>query len=134
MWEPDLRGVKLGHVVDKIRNNNHYKEHAAELQQMGFAFGPQQEFYRWDKVRRALQAYKSIYGDLLVPSKFAIPQRDAAWERDLRGMNLGGVVRKIRNRGDHGEHRRALQKMGFDYSSQKGLGKRAESNNNNDSK
>ena len=40
---------------------------------------------RRDLVKRALLAYKDMFGNLLVPPKFTIPEDDASWERDLCG-------------------------------------------------
>jgi hypothetical protein len=94
----DLWGLKLGSIVNTVRNNNYYKELRPELEEMGFDYDPQPIGYGWDLVKRALQAYERIYEDLLVPASFTIPEGDASWERDLWGMKLGITVMSIRNR------------------------------------
>ena len=115
-WERDLWGTKLGITVSSIRNSNTYAEHKPELLEMGFVYDPQQ--YRWEKVKRALLAYKRIKDDLVVPQSFTIPEGDVSWVRDLWGMKLGITVSSIRNNISYAEHKPELLEMGFDYDPQ----------------
>jgi CRISPR/Cas system-associated protein Cas5 (RAMP superfamily) len=116
-WEKELWGVKLGTAVDSIRNNNAYKQYRPELEKMGFDYGPQRTLYGWDLVKRALQAYKDVVGDLLVPRGFIIPE-EYEWEKELWGVKLGIAVSCIRNKNFYKQYRPELEKMGFDYDRQ----------------
>jgi hypothetical protein len=118
-WEDDLVGLKLGYIVNNIRYNNAYKQYRLELEEMGFDYDPQLILYGWDLVERALQAYKERVGHLCVPRKFAIPNNDASWPKELWGMKLGNAVSHIRNDNHYEERRKELEAMGFDYSSQR---------------
>ena len=65
--------------------------------------------------------YKSLNGDLLVPSTFVIPYNDDNWPVACWGIALGNSVYKIRNRGDHlgsrnpngASRRQQLDALGF---------------------
>jgi hypothetical protein len=119
-WERDLWGMKLGITVMSIRNRDAYAELRPELEEMGFDYDPQLILHEWDKVKRALLAYKDMFGNLLMPAKFIIPD-SSSWEPDLWGVKLGSEVNQIRNRGDHcKDHMQELEEMGFDFSSQRG--------------
>jgi hypothetical protein len=85
--------MELGCTVNSIRNNNRFSAYKQELKEMGFDF--ENQIYDWEKVKRALMAYKSIEGNLLVPYNFTIPVDDASWEPDLWGMELGYTVRSM---------------------------------------
>ena len=122
-WGKDLWGMKLGYTVINIRNRNDYSKHRQELLAMGFEYDPQLILYGWPKVKMALLAYENWYRGLLVPQKFIIPISSLMWEPDLWEMKLGAVVKRIRNRGDHNDHKQELLEMGFDYSSQQGKGR-----------
>jgi Fe2+ transport system protein FeoA len=106
--------MKLGNTVDSIRNRNGYSKYKQELEEMGFDF----EWHNWDLVKRALKAYKSKTGDLLVPYDFIIPAGDTSWEQDLWGMKLGKTVDSIRNKNHYSGYKQELEEMGFDYVSQ----------------
>jgi hypothetical protein len=41
-WPNVLWGIKLGYMVNRIRNANLYKERREELEEMGFDYGPQE--------------------------------------------------------------------------------------------
>lgn len=45
--------------------------------------------------------YKSLNGNILVPSTFVVPYDDDRWPEACWGISLGSSVYKIRNRGDH---------------------------------
>jgi hypothetical protein len=74
----------------------------------------------FDRVRRALQAYKSMKGNLQVPYSFIIPTNDALWETesDLWGFQLGITVNNIRNNNHYKSQRAELEEMGFKYDRQ----------------
>ena len=122
-WPRAMWGEGLGHVAKDIRNKGTYGGHRAELEAMGFDFSKQLtgSAFGWDVVKEALQAYKTEYGDLLVPQLFVVPAAEQ-WPRAMWGKGFGRVAKDIRNKGTYGEHRAELEAMGFDYSPQKGPG------------
>jgi hypothetical protein len=68
---------------------------------------------RRDLVKRALQAYKDMFGNLLVHQKFVIPEGSDLW-----GLKLGSIVNTVRNNNYYKELRPELEEMGFDYDPQ----------------
>jgi hypothetical protein len=114
-WSCDLWDMQLGSVVGNIRNQNTYSKHRSELEEMGFNFETQSTGHGWDKVQKALLTYKDIHGDLLVLRSYIIPKDDERWSRELWGIRLGSVVSSIRNCLSYSDHRAELEEMGFDY-------------------
>jgi hypothetical protein len=118
-WPGKIWGMNLGMIVSNIRNNDYYADHREEeLIAMGFDFSPQPIGHGWDNVKLALDIYKRLYGDLLVPSKFMVPEDDSAWPNEIWGMRLGESVSRIRSDNAYEDHREELVAMGFDYCSQ----------------
>mmetsp|Transcript_15027 Transcript_15027/g.32751 ORF Transcript_15027/g.32751 Transcript_15027/m.32751 type:complete len:1119 (-) Transcript_15027:240-3596(-) len=72
---------------------------------------------RFQKVYQALQAYRNIYGDLLVPQPFVVPPDDSAWPQDTWGLRLGARVNAIRSQGTfvnkHPQRKKMLDDLGF---------------------
>jgi virulence-associated protein VapD len=119
-WPEELWGIKLGSTVASIRNQDAYKDHREELEAMGFDYGPQQPTrQRWERVELALEIYKKLHGDLLIPTAFVVPTGDSAWPEHLWGMKLGGNASKIRCGATHVRHRKKLEAMGFSFDSRK---------------
>jgi hypothetical protein len=63
----------------------------------------------------ALEKYKEIYGDMLVPSSFSIPVDCHDWPKETRGLRLGKVVGNIRSGRSYSAMRDELISIGFDY-------------------
>lgn len=69
----------------------------------------------------ALETYKKIYGDLLVPQPFAVPDADSSeskdWPKETWGLRLGARVNAIRSQGTfvntNPERRQVLDDLGF---------------------
>ena len=104
-------------MVSNIRNRGDFAEHRAELEELGFDFGSQENSPGWEVIKATLLVYHDIHGDLLVKQSFKVPDEEP-WPEDMRGKGLGAVVDSIRNKGCYAEHRAELGAMGFDYSSQ----------------
>jgi hypothetical protein len=121
-WPEELWGMKLGAIVNGIRTGTSYRGRRKELVAMGFDYTSQSVEHGWDNVKLALETYKKLHGDLLVPVKFSVPQNDSAWPIEIWGMNLGSIVNGIRRITIHVDHREELLAMGFDYSSQSKYG------------
>jgi hypothetical protein len=110
-WPEELWGMKLGITVSSIRCNNVYANHKEELKSMGFDFSCQSNAYGWDIVKSALENYKALHGNLLVPSTFIVPEGDSAWPEEVWDMKLGKVVRSFRSSKDELESISALNPM-----------------------
>lgn len=72
---------------------------------------------RFQIVYAALQTYKAIHGDLLVPQPFTIPSDDDTWPEQTWGLRLGARVNAIRSQGsfvnNNPERRQMLDQLGF---------------------
>ena len=75
---------------------------------------------RFQRVYIGLQTYKDIYGDLLVPQPFTVPNGDPQWPKDTWGLRLGARVNAIRSQGTfvngNPERRQMLDDLGFVWS------------------
>jgi hypothetical protein len=75
---------------------------------------------RFQKVYDALKTYKEIYGDLLVPQPFVVPNKSEDWPESTWGLRLGARVNAIRSQGTfvstNPERRQELDDLGFVWS------------------
>ena len=85
---------------------------------------------RFRKVLSAMTTYRKIYGDLLIPQPFVVPENDSQWPEDTWGLRLGARVNAIRSQGTfvngNPERRAQLDELGFVWSPPKegGRGRR----------
>jgi hypothetical protein len=87
---------------------------------MGFDFSQQKMVeHGIDVVKAALVRYDEIYGDMLVPYEFIVPNNSASWPESLWALRLGPLVSHIRNRLDYFEYKDELEALGFDYRPQR---------------
>lgn len=74
---------------------------------------------RFQKVYSALATYKNIYGDLLVPQPFVVPE-ETVWPQETWGLRLGARVNAIRSQGtfvnNDPDRRGMLDDLGFAWS------------------
>jgi hypothetical protein len=68
----EVWGLKLGWIVDSIRNNNAYNEMSDELMLLGFDFDSQSK-YAYDVIKIGLLKYQEIHDNMLVPRIFVVP-------------------------------------------------------------
>ena len=121
----ELWGMCLGAETQRIRNKRKFKEHRAELEDMGFDFAVQNGASlrslcgTWRTARQALLAYKALYGDLQVPKAFVVPE-DPTFPEKLWGVCLGAETQRIREKRKFKQHRAELEDMGFDFAVQNG--------------
>jgi len=101
-YEMKLWGMKLGQVVNDIRNSNTYKEYRDELLAMGFDYNKQIRDFKI--VRTALLTYKTMHNDLLIPQDYIVPRDDSRYPQEVWGMKLGQVVSNIRNIDNYADH------------------------------
>lgn len=111
-------GMKLGNVVNKIRNNNAYGESKGKLMALGFDYSSQLR-YTYDGIKTALVKYKEINSNMLVPFDFIVPINSDDFPKEIWEMKLGIVVSHIRNHDAYGENKGELTALGFDYKSQR---------------
>lgn len=109
-WACEMWDVKLGRLVIKIRRERRYINE--DLAAIGFDYSAQiNANVEWNVLKFALQAYKNIHGDLLVPLSFVIPQDSPMWPDNTWGMKLGRIFFNARRKSritHHGE----LREMG----------------------
>ena len=120
-WEEDQWGMVLGHITQKIRDDNRYLSKHDELESIGFKFSSHRLTERSNLVKIALERYNELYGDMLVPIKFIIPDECDEWSEEMWGMLLGKIVNATRAGNSHVRMRDDLSEMGFDFYKQKEL-------------
>jgi hypothetical protein len=101
-WPEACWGLKLGSHVYSIQ---FWKRHVArfparrtELDSIGFIWGRLQSHY--NLILEALLAYKELYGDLNVPTKFVCPS-ERPWPKAVWKLRLGARVSAVRSRGHY---------------------------------
>ena len=109
-WACEMWDVKLGGLVNSIRHERRYINE--DLAAIGFDYSAQiNANVEWNVLKFALQTYKNIHGDLLVPQSFVIPQDSPMWPDNTWGMKLGRIFFNARRKScitHHGE----LREMG----------------------
>ena len=115
-WPSELWGFNLGVKLKTIKSLNTYASHRDELIAMGFSYETRSRAIGWHRLRVALNAYKSIYGNLSVPVSFRVPLKSVEWPKTAWGIRLGCIVNGIRSHGAYIIHRPELEAMGFIYS------------------
>jgi hypothetical protein len=113
-------GMKLGSIVHTIRNSDHHLKYKERLTALGFSYELKPLDIRgFDVIYSALEAYKFVHGNLLVPQKFLVSEGDVNYPPETWGMKLGHNVMSIRNQGTYSEHRAKLEELGFVYKKNK---------------
>lgn len=119
-WAEGVRGMKLGYVTGSIRSGKCYTDMRDELIMIGFDFTPQfRGPYGYEAARVALLNYKELYGDMLIKTKFVVPDGDEEWPCDLWGMKLGQLVSSIRRGKSYIYMKDDLISIGFNFKCQK---------------
>jgi hypothetical protein len=121
-WPENLRGLPLGRSAQKLRSKAFLREHPGaeeKLAAIGFQLSSKMAAndVRFQNVYIALQRYKEIYGDLLVPQPFEVPSDTQDWPKATWGLRLGARVNAIRSQGTfiktNAERRALLDEVGF---------------------
>ncbi|KAF0685111.1 Aste57867_22936 [Aphanomyces stellatus] len=66
----------------------------AKLDATGFVWNA--NAHQWEINVLALETYKSHFGHLCVPKEFVIQDQDPAWPKSTWKLNLGSIVRRLR--------------------------------------
>mmetsp|Transcript_27221 Transcript_27221/g.56200 ORF Transcript_27221/g.56200 Transcript_27221/m.56200 type:complete len:961 (+) Transcript_27221:286-3168(+) len=103
-WPVSTRGLPLGKILPTVRSKAYLKSHPdAEAKLNSLGFGPDSKAaandVRYQRVYDALVKYKELYGDLLVPQPFTVPEDSDEWPEEVRGLRLGARVNAIRSQG-----------------------------------
>ena len=103
-WPDSTRGLPLGKIMPTVRSKAYLKQHPdAEAKLTALGFQPDIKAaaldLRYQRVYDALVVYKGLYGDLLVPQPFTVPEDGDEWPEVVRGLNLGSRVNAIRTQG-----------------------------------
>jgi hypothetical protein len=128
-WPESVRGLPLGRHLALVRSsvlpeNAQARELFAKLGVFVEKSGndefiddlvPASDF-RFQRVYAALEAYRELYGDLLVPQPFVVPS-NTEWPKETWGLRLGARVNAIRSQGtfvnNNPERREMLDDLGF---------------------
>lgn len=69
----------------------------------------------FDFVCRSLLHYEKMNGDMLVATKFTVPDKSDNWPEEMWNMNLGKIVYSIRNSRRYHLRRQELTVIGFNF-------------------
>mmetsp|Transcript_16444 Transcript_16444/g.37804 ORF Transcript_16444/g.37804 Transcript_16444/m.37804 type:complete len:1076 (-) Transcript_16444:92-3319(-) len=100
-WPEHLEGMRLGDIVERMRDGSlevkHLPERKAQLDAIGFDWGEDKYFLDvpFEKAMCAMYAFYMVRGDMFVPADYVMPDEDP-WPRALAGYELGKAVRRIR--------------------------------------
>jgi hypothetical protein len=120
-WPDSTRGLPLGKIIPAVRTKAYYKQHPeaeAKLNSLGFQpdVTTAANDLRYQRVYEALVKYQEIYGDLLVPQPFTVPDSED-WPEEVRGLRLGARVNAIRSQGtfvkSNPARKEELDELGF---------------------
>jgi Helicase associated domain len=106
-WPKHTWGLRLGLHVESIRSRDKIVAGRVDREEKLNALGFQWEETnsravfaknRFEMVYNALVVYKEIFGDLLVPQAFIVPD-NSPWPEEAYGLKLGARVNAIRAQG-----------------------------------
>ena len=124
-WPLSTRGMPLGKKIVSMQSKAFLKANPGAEEKLA-NLGVELEGKvaasdsRYDNVFAALKRYKELYGDLLVPQPFFVPEGSNEWPENTWGMRLGARVNAIRSQGTfvntNPERRQELDALGFVWS------------------
>ena len=128
-WPESTRGLPLGKNLVTIRTKSFLKNNPGakeKLEALGFELDGKApgkvaaHDTRFQNVYDALVTYKDLYGDLLVPQPFVVPENTSEWPENTWGLRLGARVNAIRSQGTfvntNPDRRQQLDNLGFVWS------------------
>ena len=103
-WPDSTRGLPLGKIMPTVSSKAYLKQHPdAEGKLTSLGLQPDVKTaandLRYQRVYDALVKYKELYGDLIVPQPFTVPEDGDEWPEEVRGLRLGARVNAIRSQG-----------------------------------
>ena len=121
-WPENSRGLPLGRKLASIRSKSFLAANPGakeKLKSIGFQLDGKvaANDARFQLVYDALKRYKEMYGDLLVPQPFVVPEKTKEWPEQTWGLRLGARVNAIRSQGtfvnSDPERKELLTDLGF---------------------
>lgn len=125
VWPESLWGFTLGAQVVAIRKKDSFvhghTDREQKLNDLGFSWElttPRAQFSkkRFEIIFTALNIYKQLKGDLLIPQVFVVPEEEP-WPEETWGLKLGARVNSIRGQGtlitNFPDRRALLDEIGF---------------------
>ena len=87
-WPASVLGLRLGSAVGHIRTGRDHASRRDELESIGFKYrnAPVRSY---QSLKLALLRYKELYGDMLVPARFKVPDESTAWPASVLGLRRG---------------------------------------------
>ncbi|EQC37760.1 hypothetical protein SDRG_04787 [Saprolegnia diclina VS20] len=115
-WPRDMWGLQLGRIVNRLRltMDTMPTSHKHALDDLGMVWVASKKF-SWEHRLLGLTTFKRLYGHLKVPKSFQVPERDPQWPTHIWKMQLGWVVKDLRNKEDTMPHDRKLQLLQLDF-------------------
>ncbi|KAE9274177.1 hypothetical protein PR003_g29685 [Phytophthora rubi] len=98
-WPTSSWGLKLGKLVDRIRNQGAYSTQVlrdkTRLEELGFVW----DFFEFEwseRIMPAFEYFNHLKGHCRVPHAFVVPS-DKSWPTPSWGLKLGSIVNSIRS-------------------------------------
>jgi hypothetical protein len=107
-------GLELGKALLFIRTKSLHSENKHKLISLGFVDSVKARS-TFELVYSALKAYKNVYGDVVVPVNFVVPENDSRFLSETWGLNLGKSVNNLLYGNAFLEHRAAFVELGVDF-------------------
>ena len=127
LWPTKTHGMNLGNIVHSIRSADKLvygsPEREKALTDLGFVWEETgRALYakkRFELIFQALEVYKTLHGDLLVPQAFVVPKDTSDWPEELWDLKLGARVNAMRSQGtlvsNSPDRRARLDEIGFTW-------------------
>ncbi|OQR96159.1 hypothetical protein ACHHYP_16922 [Achlya hypogyna] len=115
-WPAEFWGLKLGRVVINLRQRLPLLPASRKqaMDELGMVWCASKKF-SWEHRLLGLETYHRYYNHLKVPKSFQVPENDPAWPKEVWNMQLGWVVKDLRNKENTmpPARKRKLESMGF---------------------
>jgi hypothetical protein len=118
-WPQEMWDLRLGGMVNQIRQRGQYSKYKEDLIALGFDFSRQHQRHGWVAIKLALETYMSIHGNLLIPQKFKVPHSSLDWPEATWGIALGNLANNVKHKSHYSEHRDELIQLGFSFNRSK---------------
>ncbi|OQR83231.1 hypothetical protein ACHHYP_14957 [Achlya hypogyna] len=94
-WPPELHGLRLG-ALAALMHKYHTSPNLPPRDSKRTRVQLPEPASVFDVHLAALQIYKEIYGDVLVPDDFVVPITSSRWPADLADLPLGEITQALR--------------------------------------
>ena len=116
IWPAESRGLKLGHILSRIRTRGDYMKDVEQKQQL-LDLGVEVKKKRdsdFETIIEALKIYSGLSNSMNIDNSFVCPD-DAPWPSHLHGYRLGSRIHSIRYQGAYAdeEKQKRLRNVGL---------------------